>query len=424
MGTQALWFAQSSSSLYAVEQSGPSPVSCATASTCEVDFEVEYEGQVTPRKKVPVGAEFQAELPWLISRKRCLDSGTHEPDSLRWFGEHVWPKESEPIVTEKSVSSRASYGICSCASRDAVECVRLHIEEKRKALKNELGEAFYMWGFHEMGETVAEHWTGADELTFQQLVRQNPTSFWCDLFEAFPTRSTRELVSYYFNVFVLRKRAIQNRLDPGNVDSDDDEILLDSDDEEGSGCIFGSDKEVNGSQVDDAQSEGDEVDGFPSHCLDDSGDDLHDLSSHSGKESGDENADTFGCDKSSDMLKAVQDHVCVKASRAVSMQQQMMKPEKKQFLSPECNHESRNEGNNFEATRAWERLSEEDQSTGGQCSNRDDENPEMASLTCSRAERQTFVWDTPAPLSSPKDVDKLISTKGMIEEFFGSESLK
>lgn len=33
----------------------------------------------------------------------------------------------------------------------------------------------------------------------------------------------RDLVSYYFNVFILRKRAKQNRFDPLNIDSDNDE---------------------------------------------------------------------------------------------------------------------------------------------------------------------------------------------------------
>ena len=38
----------------------------------------------------------------------------------------------------------------------------------------------------------------------------------------FPAQSKNELVSYCFNVFMLRKRAEQNWLDPLNADSDDD----------------------------------------------------------------------------------------------------------------------------------------------------------------------------------------------------------
>jgi hypothetical protein len=39
----------------------------------------------------------------------------------------------------------------------------------------------------------------------------------------FPNKSSRDLVSYYFNVFTLRKRAKQNRWDPTHIDSDDEE---------------------------------------------------------------------------------------------------------------------------------------------------------------------------------------------------------
>ena len=39
----------------------------------------------------------------------------------------------------------------------------------------------------------------------------------------FPSRTKKDIVSYYFNVFMLKVRAEQNRLDPRNIDSDDDE---------------------------------------------------------------------------------------------------------------------------------------------------------------------------------------------------------
>lgn len=78
-----------------------------------------------------------------------------------------------------------------------------------------------------MGESVSEKWTKEEEQTFQDLVNMNPISsnkkFWNYLSVAFPSRRKKELVSYYFNVFVLRRRAFQNRLDPDNIDSDDDE---------------------------------------------------------------------------------------------------------------------------------------------------------------------------------------------------------
>ncbi|CAI9281484.1 unnamed protein product [Lactuca saligna] len=78
-----------------------------------------------------------------------------------------------------------------------------------------------------MGESVANKWSEEDEHLFHEVVYSNPVSFgknfWNHLSEVFPSRSNHEIVGYYFNVFMLRIRAEQNRFDPMNADSDDDE---------------------------------------------------------------------------------------------------------------------------------------------------------------------------------------------------------
>ncbi|KAJ6734803.1 DNA BINDING PROTEIN [Salix purpurea] len=78
-----------------------------------------------------------------------------------------------------------------------------------------------------MGEVIANKWTGEEEQAFHEVVLSNPVSlrknFWDHLPSTFPSRTKKELVSYYFNVFMLQKRADQNRFDPLNIDSDDDE---------------------------------------------------------------------------------------------------------------------------------------------------------------------------------------------------------
>jgi len=40
----------------------------------------------------------------------------------------------------------------------------------------------------------------------------------------FKNKSRPVLVSYYFSVYLLRRRAHQNRVDPSNVDTDDEEL--------------------------------------------------------------------------------------------------------------------------------------------------------------------------------------------------------
>ncbi|KAI4326598.1 hypothetical protein MLD38_031894 [Melastoma candidum] len=89
-----------------------------------------------------------------------------------------------------------------------------------------------------MGEPVAEKWTEEEENLFHEVIFSNPSSmgrkFWNGLSHAFPSRTKAEIVSYYFNVFMLRKRAEQNRFDPMNVDSDNDEWQANEEEDEDS----------------------------------------------------------------------------------------------------------------------------------------------------------------------------------------------
>ncbi|XP_058081914.1 uncharacterized protein LOC131229882 [Magnolia sinica] len=117
---------------------------------------------------------------------------------------------------------------CSCLDKGSVRCVRQHVMEAREKLRAMLGqERFVELGFYDMGEYVGQKWSEEEDRVFQEVVFSNPLSsgknFWNRLSLVFPTRAKKDLVSYYFNVFMLRRRAEQNRLDPLNIDSDDDE---------------------------------------------------------------------------------------------------------------------------------------------------------------------------------------------------------
>ncbi|KAK8948622.1 AT-rich interactive domain-containing protein 2 [Platanthera zijinensis] len=116
---------------------------------------------------------------------------------------------------------------CDCPDEGSIGCVRQHVMEAREMLRCALREKFVELGFLDMGEGVAERWTEMEENLFHAVVSSNSTSsgrnFWAVLPHAFPLRGFRELVSYYFNVFVLRKRADQNHFYPSIVDSDNDD---------------------------------------------------------------------------------------------------------------------------------------------------------------------------------------------------------
>ncbi|XP_074283669.1 uncharacterized protein LOC141608206 [Silene latifolia] len=182
-----------------------------------------------PRKQVPIGPEHQADIPSLGKNTSNGDlNGTCVMLNL------------ETSSSAHGIS-KSGYGRidCICPDRGSVRCVRVHIAEARDKLRRVLGEdAFTELGFNDMGEVVADKWANEEEQLFHKVVYTNPVSlgknFWDALSAVFPSRTKMEIVSYYFNVFMLRKRAEQNRCDPTNIDSDNDEWQgSDDDDDDG-----------------------------------------------------------------------------------------------------------------------------------------------------------------------------------------------
>ncbi|KAI4303770.1 hypothetical protein MLD38_039365 [Melastoma candidum] len=188
-----------------------------------------------PQKKVSIGPLHQADIPQL----KDADGDINQVDSLSGVKDR--DKFEEPLAgtsiipmptTALSVDSvvEPEHGIidCNCLYKGSIRCVRQHVMEERDKLKTLLGlQVFEELGFSNMGEEVAEKWTEEEESLFHEVVFSNPSSmgrnFWSCLSHSFPSRTKAEIVSYYFNVFMLRKRAEQNRLDPMNANSDNDE---------------------------------------------------------------------------------------------------------------------------------------------------------------------------------------------------------
>lgn len=194
-----------------------------------------------PRKLVPLGQNHQADLP--VWRPKCFKSSpggsdrqnastsvtflTDDVNTDKWTKFCVTPMpDSNTQGLENLVGSGKND--CYCLDAGSIRCIRQHVIEAREKLQLALGHRrFVELGFCVMGEDVALRWTEEEEQLFDEIVESNPASvgrnFWDVLPRAFPYRSSKELVSYYFNVFILRKRAEQNRSDPSNVDSDNDE---------------------------------------------------------------------------------------------------------------------------------------------------------------------------------------------------------
>ncbi|KAE8660476.1 Ubiquitin-conjugating enzyme E2 5 isoform 1 [Hibiscus syriacus] len=169
---------------------------------------------------VPIGPHFQAEVP-------AWTDVASESDA-KWLGTRFWPLEKkEPrFLIERDRIGKGRQDSCGCRSVGSVECVKFHVAEKRSKMRLELGSAFYKWKFGKMGEDVGSAWSKEEQKMFSYIVKSNPSSvqkcFWDEIRKHFRKKSREELVCYYYNVFLLQRRAYQNRVTPTNIDSDDE----------------------------------------------------------------------------------------------------------------------------------------------------------------------------------------------------------
>ncbi|RVX04180.1 AT-rich interactive domain-containing protein 2 [Vitis vinifera] len=145
-------------------------------------------------KPIPVGPNFQAEAPKWTGEVTESDS--------KWLGTQVWPLENGECSfrIEKDCAGRGKPDSCDCR----------------------------FFRFDRMGEEISLAWTTEEEKRFKHMIRLNSSlqspSFWDNALRIFPTKTREALVSYYFNVFLIRRRIYQNRVTPRKIDSDDDEL--------------------------------------------------------------------------------------------------------------------------------------------------------------------------------------------------------
>lgn len=233
------------------------------------------------KKRIPIGQDFQAdEVPW-VPREQLHRSGDatqlqgvlaaegsggsddnddEDNDETRWLGVRVWPPPEQEGISS-SLLSRAGKGrasSCDCSEPGSMNCVRAHVAEARVRLRVELGQhAWFEMGFDQMGECVADQWTRDEERTFRLVARtyavSKSSNFWDHLPGAFPLKPRRELNSYYFNVFMLRRRALQNRMPEVKIDSDDDERELPGESDDSG---YGSSDDEDDEEDDDDLSDG------------------------------------------------------------------------------------------------------------------------------------------------------------------------
>ncbi|CAA3006258.1 Hypothetical predicted protein [Olea europaea subsp. europaea] len=184
-------------------------------------YSVALWGNYQCRKRIPLGPLFQANIPEFTGKTNEIDS--------TWLGTRIWPLEkceNKGVLIERDRIGKGRQDSCGCEFPGSVECVKFHVSQKSSRLKLELCSAFEGWKFDSMGEKVAICWTKEEQNRFQDMLKLNPLSqdkyFWDELLKLLPRKDKEALLSYYFNVFLLRRRGYQNRISPSNVDSDEE----------------------------------------------------------------------------------------------------------------------------------------------------------------------------------------------------------
>uniref|UniRef100_A0A1D1XPN2 AT-rich interactive domain-containing protein 2 n=1 Tax=Anthurium amnicola TaxID=1678845 RepID=A0A1D1XPN2_9ARAE len=186
------------------------------------------------KKRVPIGPAFQADIPeWKGPSPETLVSDDDEDSNdSRRSGTQIWPMKGDFQETTMQTTGKGKLNFCACPRPGSVSCVRYHISKSRLRLKWIFGEAFNSLGFDDMGEEVSNSWTLDEQRIFDALVKLNPLaenkSFWGPALKIFGSKNSRDIVSYYFNVFILRRMGIQTRLIGEAGDSDDDEFNVDA----------------------------------------------------------------------------------------------------------------------------------------------------------------------------------------------------
>ena len=198
---------------------GPKEQYPVTIDLSSLDMTAALSGDDSFRRQVSVGPLFQAEVPEWTGMASDTDS--------KWLGTQEWPLKSgeHDSLAVTDPIGRGRPDSCGCWIAGSVECIRLHIAETRMKLKFELGSVFYRWRFDGMGEEVSLRWTAEEEKRFKYMVQLEAPSlnaFWPGASKFFPRKTRQDLVSYYFNVFVIRRRSYQNRVTPKTIDSDDE----------------------------------------------------------------------------------------------------------------------------------------------------------------------------------------------------------
>ncbi|XP_010685618.2 AT-rich interactive domain-containing protein 2 [Beta vulgaris subsp. vulgaris] len=188
---------------------------------------LEYINDCLPALVIPVGPRFQADVAeWVGPSNERYVNG--DSDTSRWFGTKMWTPQDDSTDSGCKIG-KGRLDSCTCSSPGSPYCVKQHVTEARARLQSELGPTFKSWKFDMMGEVVGKSWTSKQKKKFDHFVKANPLSqgksFLQPAMSSFPSKTRKDIVNYYLNVYVPKRISLISRSGCKVLDSDDDEVV-------------------------------------------------------------------------------------------------------------------------------------------------------------------------------------------------------
>ncbi|KAK9057573.1 hypothetical protein SSX86_022409 [Deinandra increscens subsp. villosa] len=176
---------------------------------------------------IPIGPRFQADVPEWTGPPHENNSSLSKLDYSKRLGVVIWSMKYTNPELEGCVIGKGRPKSCDCSAPGSIPCVERHVSKKTAHLKAVLGPTFQKWKFDQMGEQVAKLWKQSDQERLIILMEDNPFSKGLDFIKPalklFPLKSKKDIVEFYFNVYIPRRMSIRMRSGCMMVNTDDEE---------------------------------------------------------------------------------------------------------------------------------------------------------------------------------------------------------
>ncbi|GJR49393.1 hypothetical protein Tco_1399914 [Tanacetum coccineum] len=112
----------------------------------------------------------------------------------------IWSNKDTSVKTDREAIGKGRPQHCDCYNPGSLLRVKRHVTANISDLQKDMGFAFQIWKFDEMGEAVAKSWKHSEQQKFARVVKTNPISEGNNFIKlalgCFPSKSHNTIVSY------------------------------------------------------------------------------------------------------------------------------------------------------------------------------------------------------------------------------------